>query len=61
MVQGAKDYARFDKSDPFALARAMTHIGQGLCAPLQDGRDSHYSADSSIEDGKIVYRNVVRP
>lgn len=70
MIDGAKHYAAADKSDPFALGRAMSHVQSGICGVNQDGSDAMYSADPYQEeritqDGKpysiTVYRNIRRP
>lgn len=70
MYTGARRYAAFNKSDPFALARAFSHIRFGLCKPLvlSDGSvlDGHYDAKehASFSVGGVVtvsYTNIVRP
>lgn len=67
---GAVRYAAADRSDPFALRRALTHIAHGLCGPLQDGKDGCYDADETAETAitntgvtftKTVHRNIARP
>ncbi len=30
-IEGARLYAKADRSDPFAFSRAMSHINNGLC------------------------------
>jgi hypothetical protein len=40
--QGARRYAAGDKSDPFAYARAMTHMNSGLCGYTPNGKEEHY-------------------
>lgn len=35
-VDGAKQFARAQRSDPFAFSRAMSHIKTGLCEPYYD-------------------------
>lgn len=45
LVEGARHYAAADKNDPFALARAMTHIRVGICTPNQAGEDASYNAE----------------
>ena len=45
LVEGARHYAAADKNDPFALARAMTHIRVGICTPSQAGEDASYNAE----------------
>jgi hypothetical protein len=70
LIDGARHYAAWDKSDPFCLARCMLHIRQGIAGLLPNGEDAIYSADPQLEerltvDGKpyhiTVYRNVKRP
>ena len=77
VLKAAGRYAAFDKSDPFALARALCHIGQGICrreyfeadtAFHKKGEliDCFYDAEehSSFDVGGVVHRyftNVVRP
>jgi len=48
-VEGAKQFARAQRSDPFAFARAMAHIRIGICEPYHDNRkrkmvDCNYEA-----------------
>lgn len=66
--EGAALYAASDKSDPFALARAQTHIRTGL-AFNQTG-EPLYAATQTTErrttpDGNeydaTVYRDIKRP
>lgn len=70
MIEAAKRYAAADKSDPFAFARAMTHLGNGLSGMSQRGEDQFYDADEFREerflpDGRAyhvtAYRNLRRP
>ena len=62
MREGARNYASFDRSDPFALQRALSHIASGVCEPhAESGKDCHYDAEVFMEDGRVVYRNVARP
>ena len=68
VLAGARRYAASDRSDPFALARALTHIRVGVAS-----RGSDYSADQYLEERLIkagersivavvpAYKNVVRP
>jgi hypothetical protein len=69
-IEGAKRYALAERSDPFALNRALLHIRQGLCAFDQFGRDCHYNAEPISVEKKLPngdsyhvteYRNMVRP
>ena len=66
VLNGAKRYAAFDKSDPFAFARALCHINQGICGFTAEGHDGHYDAEehSSFGVGGVVithYTNIARP
>lgn len=70
MIEGAKNYAAFDRSDPFSLKRAMLHIRQGIVSVLKDGTDAFYTAtpyqeERLLPDGRpyfvTVYRNIARP
>ena len=70
LFDGAKNYAAFDKSDPFCHDRCMLHIRQGIAGVLQGGEDAMYSADPYQEERELpdgtryfvtVYRNVKRP
>jgi len=35
LYEAARRYAAADKSDPFALVRALSHIRSGLCGPCE--------------------------
>jgi hypothetical protein len=77
LIDGAYAYAAADKSDPFALRRALTHIRVGLCRIRDDGKPAGYNAEPfteqrNLQDGQTfsdgtdsyrvtVYRNVARP
>lgn len=75
MIEAAEYYVAYDKSDPFALARAKAHIANGIAQLYnQEGKPAFYSADPyqetrSFTDGLgrlveypvTVYRNLVRP
>jgi hypothetical protein len=70
MVDGAHNYAAADRSDPFALARAMAHIRSGLCGLKANGDEAIYSAQPYIETRKLpsgeeytvtAYKNAMRP
>lgn len=75
MELGARNYAAFDRSDPFALARALTHTRNGIAGgSTKDGLACAYSADEYPERRTIIgsdgeaqdfyvtaYRNIVRP
>lgn len=49
ILDGVLNYAKADKSDPFTYRRCMCHYRQGLCKPLQDGSDGHYTAQPTPE------------
>jgi len=77
MQRSAKLYAAADASDPFAYARAMTHLGNGTaCYTNGDGQEAFYSAEEYSETRQLpngpngekgeeyqatVYRNRFRP
>lgn len=71
MIKAAKRYALADKSDPFALRRAMTHLRTGVAqAHNTNGQEAFYDATPFeetryLEDGTsylaTVYRNIHRP
>lgn len=71
MKQSAKLYALADPSDPFAYARAMTHLGNGVAEYANaQGQEAYYSAVEGSEarvlpDGTgyqaVIYRNRFRP
>jgi hypothetical protein len=48
-LDGAIRYAAADKSDPFALARALTHLSNGICSRAEDGTPGHYDAEKGVE------------
>lgn len=63
-IAGAKRYAAFDRSDPFALKRALMHIRNGLAEPKTDGSDAMYDVEEHITyNGQhvvIEHRNITR-
>jgi hypothetical protein len=70
MIDGAYNYAAGDKSDPFTLKRAMTHIRTGVAGIRKDGEDAFYKAEPAQEERELpdgrrysvtVYRNMQRP
>lgn len=65
MIEGARKYAKADRSDPFAFNRAMTHIANGICGFNQNGQDAFYDAeefvDSSLGWPVKTFRNIKRP
>lgn len=76
MVAGARRYAEADKSDPFALRRALAHIRSGV-ATLGENGELPYDATPATETRKLppgymfsdggteypatVFKSVVRP
>lgn len=54
-LRGAVDYAKADRSDPFAFSRAMTHLQVGVCNPRFHGTrvDCLYEAESVIETRQL--------
>lgn len=69
-VNGIINYAKADKSDPFALARGFAHLRSGALNPLSNGEESIYSATPyeekrTLPDGREYYvegwKNVTRP
>jgi hypothetical protein len=75
MVAAAERYAKADNSDPFAYARAMAHLRNGVAEySNKDGQATFYSAELHYEpraikmpNGQVlewqaeVYRNRFRP
>ncbi len=70
ILDGAQAYAASDRSDPFALRRALTHIRTGVVGYNSHNEDAIYSAEPYQEqrmlpDGRTyhvtVYRNIKRP
>jgi len=66
LLAAAKRYAAFDKSDPFSLARALSHIENGICGYTAEGKDAWYDAEvhSTFGVGGTVmqtFTNVTRP
>lgn len=46
LMDGARNYALADRSDPFAYARIMTHVGNGIASiGAKDDDDRIYSAE----------------
>lgn len=69
-IEAAKRYAAADRTDPWAFARAMTHMSNGIAGFTDKGQDAFYSADQYSEERVTalgdtyhvpVYRNIVRP
>ena len=74
MMVGAKNYSRYDKSDPFSFDRAVAHIKNGICsAGLDRTSDKFYKAEPYMAtrsyqvDGQahnfnvVEYKNLARP
>jgi hypothetical protein len=73
--EAAERYALADNSDPFAFARAKTHLANGIASFANaNGEAAYYSADEGTELRQItmpngeklewhatVYRNRFRP
>jgi hypothetical protein len=64
LISGAKRYALADRTDPFAYARAVTHIKNGVASTsrpespdydLAPGTSAYYNADIGLE-----YRSATR-
>lgn len=51
LINGARNYALADRSDPFAFARCMTHVNNGIASigSGRDGEDHCYSAEAYQE------------
>lgn len=59
MIEGAKRYAKANKSDPFAMRRALTHINSGAASfRVARGRGKalpgYYDAEPVVEHKKAV-------
>ncbi len=64
MLDGAHRYAASDRSDPFAFARALTHLQNGVASMsrrasnaeygLDAGAKAYYDADRYMEERKIL-------
>ena len=75
MLDGARNYANADKSDPFAYSRATAHLKCGVASPSADkGQAAFYDAEpyegvrkvyrDGVEIGEVkatLYRGMVRP
>lgn len=74
MYEGAEVYARADRSDPFAYARAIAHTKSGYASVSNDkGQAAYYDAEQVVEhreyahEGRVIkytvpaYINMVRP
>lgn len=58
---GARNWAQFDKTNPFALNTAMAHIKSGVAGPWVDEKDNPregiYDAQQSLEERKLIRPN----
>jgi hypothetical protein len=63
MVEAARRFAQADRSDPFAMRRAMAHIANGVASPSRGGNQeydvaagtpSYYDAEPSREMRKAL-------
>ena len=64
MLNGALNYAKADRSDPFAYSRAMSHINSGVASIGPNGEDSFYDAEPFADPSKFhttAYKNIRRP
>lgn len=74
MEVAALNYAKADRSDPFAYSRTMTHLKNGISSLVnQHGQDAFYSATPfqdkrSYNNGKkeveyhvTAYKDIIRP
>ena len=68
-ISGAVRYAAANKSDPFAYARAMTHVNNGIAGPNVRHERLEYDAEAMTEMRKLpdgieyqaeIFRNVTR-
>lgn len=51
MIQGAKNYAGADRTDPFAFSRAMSHINNGVASFRRPE-----NRELSVEQGDAFYQ-----
>ena len=65
MIDAASRFAQADRSDPFAMARAITHMKNGIASPSNDkGQVAYYDAEQIVEhrefthDGRTVKYTV---
>lgn len=71
MREGTENYAKADKSDPFALARALCHINNGIAQPYNRAGEEAFYNTTPIQETRIaadgseyhvtVYHNMIRP
>lgn len=69
-LRGLELYAEANKSDPWAYARGVAHIKNGIVGYLENGGDAFYEAERTQESRKLpdgreyfvdVYKNIKRP
>lgn len=62
MIEAAKRYALANLSDPFAYARCMTHIKNGIATYSDNnGNAGYYDAEEDKgEFGQRIWRNIAR-
>ncbi len=69
LVEAAKRYARADRTDPFAMRRAMVHIKNGVAGgtstynaeEFMDERRSAGSGGGEVRYATLAHCSVVRP
>ena len=69
LIDGAKRYAGYDRSDPFTLDRCMGHIRQGLCKPInpfreevdEDGNKRHIPTGLPWYWNETIYETIKLP
>lgn len=49
MTRAASEYARADRTDPFAVARAMAHIKSGVAAVRRGASNADYDLEAMQE------------
>ncbi len=47
-IAGARRYAAADRSDPFAFARALTHIRVGIVQPFREEGQDHKTPSGAV-------------
>ena len=66
LLQGAEDYARADRSDPFTLARALTHLRVGIVRSSGEAYEASFMPEmrkDAMGNSYVVAvpRNMKRP
>ena len=59
MQEGALNYARADKSDPFALVRAIAHMKNGVASINNDKQQPGYYDAEPYEGTRKIYQGGV--